>query len=43
MVIIEYQSGFQRCRSTVGNLVTLETSIRNAFVGRKHLLSIFFD
>ena len=25
------------------NLVTLETSIRDVFVGRKHLVSIFFD
>ena len=43
MVITEYQSGFRRRRSTVDNLVTLETSIRGAFVGRKHLVSIFFD
>ena len=35
--------GFRRRRSTVDNLVTLETSIRDAFVGRKHLVSIFFD
>ena len=42
MVITEYQSGFQRCRSTVNNLVTWETSIRDAFVGRKHLISNFF-
>ena len=34
---------FRRRRSTVDNLVTLETSIRDAFVGRKHLVSIFFD
>ena len=43
MIITEYQSGFRRRRSTVDNLVTLETSIRDAFVGRKHLVSIFFD
>ena len=42
MVITEHQSGFRRRRSTVDNLVTLETSIRDAFVGRKHLVSIFF-
>ena len=42
-VITEHQSGFRRRRSTVDNLVTLETSIRDAFVGRKHLVSIFFD
>ena len=41
-VITEYQSVFRRCRSTVDNLVTLETSIRDAFVCRKHLVSIFF-
>ena len=41
-VITEYQSGFRRCRSTVDNLVTLKTSIRDAFVGRKHPVSIFF-
>ena len=35
MVITEYQSGFRRRRSTVDNLVTLETSIRDTFVGRK--------
>ena len=33
MVITEYQSGFRRRRSTVDNLVTLETSIRDASVG----------
>ena len=42
MVITEYQSGFRRRRSTVDNLVTLETLIRDAFVGRKHLVSIFY-
>ena len=43
MVINEYQRGFRRRKSTVDNLVTLETSIRDACVGRKHLVSIFFD
>ena len=41
MIITEYQSGFRRCRYTVDNLVTLETSITDAFVGIKHLVSIF--
>ena len=41
MVITEFQSGFRRHRSTVDNLVTLEISIRDAFVCRKHLVSIF--
>ena len=43
IIITEYQSGFRRSRSTVDNLVTLETLIRDAFVCRKHLVSIFFD
>ena len=43
MVITDFQSGFQRRRSTVDTLVTLETSIRDASVGRKHLVSIFID
>ena len=30
MIITEFQSGFQRRRSTVDNLVTLETSNRDA-------------
>ena len=42
MVITDFQSGFRRRRSTVDNNVTLETSIRDAFVGRKRLVSIFF-
>ncbi|GBN51097.1 putative RNA-directed DNA polymerase from transposon X-element, partial [Araneus ventricosus] len=37
------QSGFRRGRSTFDNLVLLETHIRNAFVKRNHLVSIFFD
>ena len=43
MVITEYQSGFRRRRSIVDNLVTLQTSIRDAFVDSKHLVSIFLD
>ena len=41
MVITEFQSVFRRRRSTVDNLVTLDTSIRDAFVGRKHGLHLF--
>lgn len=37
------QSGFRRGRSTFDNLVLLETRIRNTFVRRNHLVSIFFD
>ena len=42
MVITEFQSGFRRRKSTVDNHVTLETSIKHAFLGRNQLVSIFF-
>ena len=38
-----FQSGFRQGRSTLDNLVKLETAVREAFVSRKHLISIFFD
>ena len=41
MVISELQGGFRRHRSTVDKLVTLETSIRDGFVGRKHWVFIW--
>ncbi|GBM53578.1 hypothetical protein AVEN_105472-1 [Araneus ventricosus] len=34
---------FPRGRSTFDNLVLLETQIRNAFIRRNHLVSIFFS
>lgn len=37
------QSGFRHNRSTIDNLIDLETQIRNTFVRRNHLVSIFFD
>ncbi|GBL88620.1 putative RNA-directed DNA polymerase from transposon X-element [Araneus ventricosus] len=37
------QSGFRRRRGTIDNLLKLETAIREAFVRKKHLVSIFFD
>ncbi|KAG8176764.1 hypothetical protein JTE90_003395 [Oedothorax gibbosus] len=38
-----FQSGFRHHRSTVDNILPLETSIREAFVRNQHLVSIFFD
>ncbi|GBM48867.1 hypothetical protein AVEN_36924-1 [Araneus ventricosus] len=37
------QSGFDRRRGTIDNVLKLETAIREAFVRKKHLVSIFFD
>ncbi|GFY02253.1 putative RNA-directed DNA polymerase from transposon X-element [Trichonephila clavipes] len=37
------RSGFRKGRSTLDNLVFLESEIRDAFVRRNHLVSLFFD
>ncbi|GBL93760.1 putative RNA-directed DNA polymerase from transposon X-element [Araneus ventricosus] len=36
------QSGFNKSRGTIDNFLKLETAIREAFVRKKHLVSIFF-
>ncbi|GBL87507.1 hypothetical protein AVEN_165129-1 [Araneus ventricosus] len=38
-----FQSGFRQGRSTIDNLLALETEIRNAFIRRQHAVAIFFD
>ncbi|GFV93012.1 probable RNA-directed DNA polymerase from transposon X-element [Trichonephila clavipes] len=38
-----FQIGFRKGRSTLDNIIQLESKIRNAFVRRNHLVSIFFD
>ncbi|GBL72147.1 RNA-directed DNA polymerase from mobile element jockey [Araneus ventricosus] len=40
---VSFQSGFRRRRGTTDNLLKLETAIREAFVSKKHHVSIFFD
>ncbi|KFM64962.1 putative RNA-directed DNA polymerase from transposon X-element, partial [Stegodyphus mimosarum] len=42
-VLSPYQSGFRKGRTTIDNMLLLETSIRKAFLRRNHLVSIFFD
>ncbi|GBN91127.1 RNA-directed DNA polymerase from mobile element jockey [Araneus ventricosus] len=39
----KFQSGFRCKRGTVDNALMLETAVRDAFVTKKHLVSIFFD
>ena len=41
--ITDYQSGFGHHRSTNDHLVRLETFIREAFIKKEHLVTIFFD
>lgn len=42
-IITNFQSGFRKQRSTNDHLVRLKTLIREAFVNKQHLVSIFFD
>ena len=42
-LISPIQSGFRSGRSTNDHLVRLETFIRDAFVNREHVVSVFFD
>ena len=42
-IITNFQSGFRHQRSTNDHLVRLETFIREAFIKKEHLVSVFFD
>jgi ribonuclease HI len=42
-ILSEYQAGFRQGRNTTDQLVRLETSIREAFAKKEHLIGIFFD
>ena len=42
-LLSEKQCSFRKNRSTLDHLVHFETFIRNAFVKKEHVLTIFFD
>ncbi len=42
-ILTNYQSGFRKRRSTVDHLVRLDTFVREAFIRRQHVISVFFD
>ena len=39
-IITAYQSGFRKSRSTIDQIIRLESSVREAFVKREHLVSV---
>ena len=41
--ITPYQSGFRKYRTTLDNLIRIETHIREAFIKKQHTVAIFFD
>ncbi|MEN8173077.1 MAG: reverse transcriptase domain-containing protein [Chloroflexota bacterium] len=42
-IITRHQSGFRRERSTIDQLVRLESKIRDTFVKKQHMAAVFFD
>ena len=42
-LITEAQSGFCKTQSTMNHLVRFETFVREGFLNREHVVSIFFD
>ena len=42
-LLSEKQCGFRKNHSTLDHLVHFETFIRNAFIKKEHVLTIFFD
>ena len=42
-ILSPYQNGFRQHRSTIDQLVRLETYIREGFIKRQHVVAVFFD
>ena len=42
-ILTNIQCGFRKNRSTIDQLVRLETFNRDAFVNKEHAVSVFFD
>ena len=42
-LLAQQQCGFRKYHSTVDHLIRLESTIRNAFINKKHVIAIFFD
>ena len=42
-LIVDVQSRFRRQRGTINHLVRFETFVREAFINRQHVVSVFFD
>ena len=42
-LIVDVQSGFRCQRGTIDHLVRFETFVREAFINRQHVVSVFFD
>ena len=41
-ILTAYQSGFRKNRSTIDQIIRLESAVREAFISKYHLVAIFF-
>ena len=42
-IITAYQSGFRKKRSTIDQIIRLESAVREAFINNDHLVAVYFD
>ena len=42
-IITAYESGFRKNRSTIDQIIRLESAVREAFIKREHLVSVYFE
>ena len=42
-IITAYQSGFRKKRSTIDQIIRLESAVREAFINKEHCVAVYFD
>ena len=42
-IITAYQSGFRKKRSTIDQIIRLESAVREAFINKEHLVTVYID
>ena len=42
-IITAYQSGFMKKRSTIDQIIRLESAVREAFINKEHIVAVYFD
>ena len=42
-IITAYQSGFRKKRSTIDQIIRLESAVREVFINNDHLVAVYFD
>ena len=42
-IITAYQSGFRKKRSTIDQIIRLESAVTEAFINKEHIVAVYFD